>query len=77
MGYDPTNVKSTEELTKNKNSNIVALIKQLKLPPTKHPQAKEILQESNQKDEMMSLILQLTSQMKEMEIEMDKLVQEK
>ena len=60
-----------------KNANIAALWKQLKLPPPEHPQTKEILQEEKQKDEMMSLILQMTTHIKEMEIEMDKLVQEK
>ena len=49
----------------------------MKFPPTEQPHAKEILQESNQKDEMVSLILQLTTQIKEMEIEMEKFVQEK
>ena len=33
--------------------------------------------EANKKDEMMSVILQMTAHIKEMEIEMDKLVQEK
>ena len=49
----------------------------MKLPPTKHPQTKNIVQEANQKDEMMNLILEMTTQIKEMEIEMEKLVQEK
>ena len=51
--------------------------KQLKLPPTEHPQAKEVLENEGQKDEMMNLIIQLTAQLKEMENEMNKLVQEK
>ena len=77
LGYDPQNIKAIEELIKNKNVDIAALKKQLNLPPTEHPQAKEVLQYSNKKYEMMSLILQLTAKIKEMEIEMDKLVQEK
>ena len=40
VGYDPTNVKVAKELVKKKNVDIVALRKQLKLPPTEHPQAK-------------------------------------
>ena len=77
VGYDPSNVKIVEELVKKKNIDIAALRKQLKLPPREHPQAKEIVQEANQKDEMMNLILQMTTQIKEMEIEIEKLVQEK
>ena len=57
VGYDPQNIKDAKELIKKKNVDIAALRKKLKFPPTEHPQAKEILQESNEKDEMMSLIL--------------------
>ena len=60
-----------------KNEEIVALRKQLKLPPTEHPQAREIVQEQNQKDDMMNLIFQLAGQIKEMEIQMDKLFHER
>lgn len=68
VGYDPRNIKVAEELIKKKNVHIAALKKELKLPPTEHPQLKEVLQDSNKKDEMMSLILQLTAKVKEMEI---------
>ena len=68
MGYDPANVKDAEDMIKKKNADIATLRKQLKRPPTEHPQTKEMLQEANHKDEMMSLILQMTSQIKEMEI---------
>ena len=40
VGYDLVNFKAVEELVKKKNVDIVALRKQLKLPPTEHPQAK-------------------------------------
>ena len=60
-----------------KNEDIAALRKQLKLPQSEHPQTKEVLQEQKEKYEMMSLILQLTAQIKEMEVQMDQLVQEK
>ena len=40
VGYDPANVKAVEELVKKKNVDITALRKQLKLPPTEHPQTK-------------------------------------
>ena len=77
VGYDPANVKVAEELVKKKNADIATLRKKLKIPPTKYPWAKEIVQGENQKDEMMSLILQMNAQIKEMEIEMENLVQEK
>ena len=77
VGYDPKNVKGAEELIKKKNVDIAALKKQLKLPPTEHPQTKKVLENQCQKDEMMNFILQLTAQLTEMENEMDKLVQEK
>lgn len=77
IGYNPTDIKAEEELIKNKNATITALKKQLKLPTTEHPQTKEVLETLNQKDEMMNLIIQLTTQLREMETEMDKLVQEK
>ena len=77
VGYDPANVKVAEELVKKNNVDIAALRKRLKLPPTEHPQTKEIVQEASQKDNMMNLILQLTSQIKEMEIKMDKLFHER
>ena len=35
IGYDPLNVKSTEEMIKKKNVDIASLRKQLKLSPTK------------------------------------------
>lgn len=64
-------------LLKKNNEDIAALRKQLKLTPSEHPQAKEIIQEQNDKDDMMNIIFQLTGQIKEMEIQMEKLVHEK
>ena len=77
VGYDPTNIKVAEALVKKKNEDIAALRKQLKLPQGEHPQTKEVLQDQKEKDEMMSLILQLRAQIKEMEVQMDQVVQEK
>ena len=64
-------------MIKQKNDDITALRKQLKLPQNEHPQAKEILQEQTEKAEMAKLILKLTSQVKEMEYQMDILIKEK
>lgn len=37
LGHDPKDVKGIEALIKNKDEDIVALRKQLKLPPSRHP----------------------------------------
>lgn len=62
VGYDPKNVKGVEKLIKKNNAEIYALKKQLKLLPTEHPQTKEVLENQNQKDDMVNLILQLIGQ---------------
>ena len=64
VGYDPNNIKATEELIKKKNADIAELKKKLKLPTTEHPQNKEVLENENHKEEMMNLIIQLTTQLK-------------
>jgi len=42
IGHDPKEIKATKELIKNKEADIQELKKQLKLPSTEHPQAKEV-----------------------------------
>jgi len=42
LGYDPSNVKTTEEIIRRKNADIATLKKQLKLPSTEEPQTKEV-----------------------------------
>ena len=42
LGYDPKDVKAAEYIVRRKNADIEALRKQLKLPSTKDPQAKEV-----------------------------------
>ena len=75
--YNSNDIQEAEKLIEKKNEDIVALKKQLKLPPSEHPHTKDVLENQSQKDEMMDFILQLNAQLKEMENEMDKLVQEK
>jgi hypothetical protein len=75
--YDPSNVKAIEEMIKNKNADIESLRKQLKLPPTVDLQAKEIVETEGEKYEMLKLIMEQNAQLKEMEVEMEKLVKEK
>jgi hypothetical protein len=76
IGYDPSNVKATEEMIKKKNDDIASLRKQLNLPPTEDSQVKEIA-EKGEKDEMLKLLMEQNAQLKEMEAEMEKLVKEK
>jgi hypothetical protein len=77
IGYDPANVKAAEEMIKKKNADIASLRKQLKLPPTEDPQAKEIAEKEGEKDEMLKLLLEQNAQLKEMEAEMERLLKEK
>jgi hypothetical protein len=77
IGYDPSNMKAVKEMIKKKNSKIASLTKQLKLPPTVDLQAKEIAETEGEKYEMLNLIMEQNAQLKEMEVEMEKLVKEK
>jgi hypothetical protein len=77
IGYDPLNVKEDEEMIKKNNSDIASLRKQLKLLPTEDSLAKEIAEKEGEKDEMLKLIMEKNAQLKEMEVEMEKLLKEK
>ena len=77
IGYDPSNVKGSEELLKNKNVDIASLRKQLKFPPTEDAQAKEIIEIEGEKDEMLKLIMEQNAQLKEMEAVLERLLKEK
>jgi hypothetical protein len=77
IGYDPSNIKAAEEMIKKKNADIASLRKQLKLPPTEDSQAKEIEEKEGEKDEMLKLLMEQNTQLKEMEAEMEKLLKEK
>jgi hypothetical protein len=74
IGYDPLNVKAAEEMLKKKNADIASLRKQLKLPPTEDSQAKEVAEAENEKEELLKLIMQKNAQLREMEIELEKLL---
>jgi hypothetical protein len=77
IGYDPSNVKATEEFLKKKNADIASLKKQLKLPTTEDSQAKEIAEIEGEKEELLKLIMEQNAQIKDMEAEMELLVKEK
>jgi hypothetical protein len=64
IGYDPSNVKPAEEMIKKKNVDIASLRKQLKLPPTKDSQAKEIAEKEGKKDEMLKMLMEQNAQLK-------------
>jgi hypothetical protein len=49
----------------------------LKLLPTEDSQAKEIAEKEGEKDEMIKLLMEQNTQLKEMESKMEKLVKEK
>lgn len=71
MGLNPKDVKAAEALIKKKNEDIVALRKQLKLPPMMHPQTAEVI-EKKAEEELMDLILKLNEQLKDTEQKLEK-----
>jgi len=75
IGYNPSDIKVAEKLIKKKNEDIAALKKKLKFPHSEHPQTNEVLESQTHQEEMMDLILQINTQMKEMEKELDELIQ--
>jgi len=77
LGYDPSNIDVVEELVNKKNLDIAALRKQLKLPATVDPLAKDIEEIETQKVDMMKLIMEQITQLKKMETKMEKLIKEK
>jgi len=77
LGHDPKDVKATEKVTKKKNGDIAALKKQLKIAPMHHPQTTEDLQTQKGQEELMDLVLKLNNQLKEIEKELDTLIQSK
>ena len=74
LGHDPTDPKGVQALIKKKDKDIAALRKQLKLPPSRHPQTAEIIQKSSE-EELMDLVLKMNEQLKETEKELDNMIQ--
>jgi glucosamine 6-phosphate synthetase-like amidotransferase/phosphosugar isomerase protein len=77
IGYDRSNVKADEEFLKKKNVDIESLKNQLKLPTTEYSQTKEVAKTKGHKEEMLKMIMEQNAQIREMEVEMDKLIKEK
>lgn len=63
LGHDPKDVKAAKKLIKKKNDDLVALKKQLKIRPLRHPQTTEVL-ETQKEEELMDLVLRLNEQLK-------------
>lgn len=76
LGYDPNNVKATKDIFK-KNGDIQALRKQLKLPTTEHPQAKDVTNLEIEKENFFKLIAENNVQLQNMEKDMEALLKEK
>ena len=55
VGYDLENINFVEDLVRKKNTDIAKLSKELKLPATEYPMAKDIEETKTQKVEMMKL----------------------
>ena len=64
VGADPANMEVAKALIKQKNEDIASLRKQLKFPPIGNSQAKEILQQKTQNDELKQIVLKMTGQIK-------------
>lgn len=74
MGNNPKDIKVAERLMKKNNEDIVALRKQLKFPPLIHPHTIEVIEKKNE-EELMYLVLKLNEQLKEIEQELEKTLQ--
>jgi len=66
LGHNPKDVKVVEALIKKKDEDTAALRKQLKLPPSWHPQISKVIQNKSE-EELMELVLKLNEQLKEIE----------
>jgi hypothetical protein len=64
-------------MLKKNNVDIAYLRKKLKFPPTKDSQAKEVVEAKNKKEELLNLIMQQNTHLREMEIELETLLKEK
>lgn len=76
LGHNPKDVKAAEALIKKKDEDIVVLRKQLKLPPSRHPQTTKIVQMKSE-EELMDLVLQLSEHLRETEQELEKSLKSK
>lgn len=66
LGHDPKDPKGIQALIKNKEEDIAALRKQLKLPITMHPQTTEVAQQKEEED-VVSLLMRMNERLAETE----------
>ena len=76
LGHDPKDAKGIKALIKKKEEDIVALRKQLKLPPSRHPQTAEIIEQKSEED-MMDLLMKLNERLTDTEKALEKALKEK
>jgi len=76
LGHDPKDPKGVKALMKKKYDDIAALRKQLRLPPTVHPQTAELVQEKEAEDTM-DLLMRMNQRIIQMEEELERIVQGK
>ena len=76
MGHDPKEAKAIEALIKKKDEDIAALRKQLKLPPSRHPQTDEVIRQKSEED-LMDLLLKLNEQLDDTAQTLEKALKDK
>lgn len=77
LGYGPNNITIAQEIINNKNTDLAALRKQLKLPSTEDPQTKEHGEQEKKKKNLFKIIIEQNNQIAKMEKEMEILLKEK
>jgi len=75
LGHDPKDIKATKKLIKKKNYDIATLKKQLKIPQLQHPETQEVLESQKKHEDLMDLVLKLNDQLREIEKELENLIQ--
>jgi len=76
LGHDPKGPKAVKALMKKKDDDIAALRKQLRLPPTVHPQTAELVQEKEAEDTM-DFLMRMNQRIIQMEEELERTTQGK
>lgn len=66
LGHDPKDAKGIKALMRKKEEDIAALRKQLKMPPSIHPQTAYVVQQKSEED-MMDLLMRLNERLSETE----------
>ena len=77
LGYNSSDVKVTKDIARRKNANITTLKKPLNLTSIEDPQTKEVGELEKQNKDMLKIIMEQNIQIKDMEMEMEKLLKEK